>query len=44
MKKILAIPLSALTLLSSGLLFICSAEKIQPDADAVWKMVSEAYI
>lgn len=44
MKKILAIPLSALTLLSSGLLFVCSAEKIQPDADAVWKMVSEAYI
>lgn len=44
MKKILAIPLSALTLLSSGLLFVCSAEKIQPDADAVWEMVSEAYI
>lgn len=44
MKKILAIPLSALTLLSSGFLSICAAEKTQPGTDAMWEMVSEAYI
>lgn len=44
MKKLLAVLLSVLTLLSCGPLSICSAEKIQPDTDAVWEMVSEAYI
>ena len=47
MKKILAILLSLLTLLSCGLLSACSAEKTQPDTpdtEAVWETVSEAYI
>ena len=47
MKKILAILLSLLTLLSCGLLSACSAEKTQPDTpdtETVWEMVSEAYI
>ena len=44
MKKPLAILLSLLTLLSCGLLSACSAEKTQPDTDAVWETVSEAYI
>ena len=44
MKKILAILLSALTVLPCGLLSGCSAEKAAPDTDAVWDMVSEAYI
>ena len=47
MKKILAILLSLLTLLSCGLLSACSADKTQPDTpdtEAVWETVSEAYI
>lgn len=44
MEKILAILLSALTLLSCGLLSACSAEKTKSDTDSVWKTVSEAYI
>ena len=47
MKKILAILLSLLTLLSCGLLSACSAEKPQPntpDTETVWETVSEAYI
>ena len=47
MKKILAIQLSLLTLLSCGLLSTCSAEKTQPDTldtETVWETVSEAYI
>ena len=47
MKKIFAILLSLLTLLSCGLLSACSAEKTQPDTldtETVWETVSEAYI
>ena len=44
MKKMLAALLSVLTLLSYGLLSHCSAESAQPDPDAVWEMVNEAYI
>lgn len=47
MKKIFAILLSLLTLLSCGLLSTCSAEKTQPDTldtETVWETVSEAYI
>ena len=44
MKKPLAILLSLLTLLSCGLLSACSAEKTQPDTDAVWETVSEASV
>ena len=46
MKKIFAILLSLLTLLSCGLLSACSAEKTQPDTldtETVWETVSEAY-
>ena len=44
MKKIFAILLSLLTLLSCGLLSACSAEKTQPDTldtETVWETVSE---
>lgn len=47
MKKIFAILLSLLTLLSCGLLSACSAQKTQPDTpdtETVWETVSEAYI
>ena len=47
MKKIFAILLSLLTLLSCGLLSACSAKKTQPDTpdtETVWETVSEAYI
>ena len=44
MKKILAILLAVLTMLSFGVLSASAAEKTQPDTDDVWKMVSEAYI
>lgn len=44
MKKPLAILLSLLMLPSCGLLSPCFAENTQPDTDAVWEMVSEAYI
>ena len=44
MKKILAILLAALTLLSCGLLSACSSDKTEPDKDAVWELVNDAYI
>lgn len=44
MKKLLAILLSTLTLLSCGLLSACSAEKAPENTDNVWETVSEAYI
>ncbi|MGN0598046.1 MAG: DUF1254 domain-containing protein, partial [Ruminiclostridium sp.] len=44
MKKILAIMLAALTLLSCGLLSACSPDKTELDTDAVWELVNDAYI
>lgn len=44
MKKILAILLTALTLLSCGFLSACSSDKTEPDTDTVWKLVNDAYI
>ena len=44
MKKMLATLLAVFTLLTCGLFSDCSAEKTQPDTDAVWETVGEAYI
>ncbi len=46
MKKLCAILISLLTVLSSAAFSKCSAQKAQsqPNEDAVWQMVSEAYI
>lgn len=47
MKKIFAILLSLLTLLSCGLLSACSAKKTQPDTldtETVWETVSERWM
>ena len=44
MKKILAILLTALTLLSCGFLSACSFNKTEPDTDTVWELVNDAYI
>lgn len=44
MKKILAILLTALTLLSCGFLSACSFYKTEPDTDTVWELVNDAYI
>ena len=44
MKKMLATLLAVFTLLTCGIFSDCSAEKTQPDTDAVWETVGEAYI
>ncbi len=44
MKRIFAIMLAALTLLSCGLLSACSSEKTELDTDTVWELVNDAYI
>lgn len=44
MEKMLATLLAVFTLLTCGLFSDCSAEKTQPDTDAVWETVGEAYI
>ncbi|MGP1407318.1 DUF1254 domain-containing protein [Selenomonas sp.] len=44
MKKMLATLLAVFTLLTCGFFSDCSAEKTQPDTDAVWETVGEAYI
>ena len=44
MKKMLATLLAVFTLRTCGLFSDCSAEKTQPDTDAVWETVGEAYI
>ena len=44
MKKILAILLTAFTLLSCGFLSACSSDKTELDTDTVWKLVNDAYI
>ena len=44
MKKMLATLLAVFMLLTCGLFSDCSAEKTQPDTDAVWETVGEAYI
>ena len=44
MKRTFAILLALLVLLSCGLTPLCSAEGTEPDANAAWELVSEAYI
>ena len=44
MKRTFAILLALLVLLTCGLTPLCSAEGTEQDADAAWKLVSEAYI
>lgn len=44
MKKIPALLLSMITLLSCGLLSVGAAAPKKPDADAVWELVREAYL
>ena len=44
MKKTVAVLLALLMLLSCGLTSLCSAEGTEPDPEAAWELVSEAYI
>lgn len=44
MKKILAILLTALTLLSCGFLSACSSDKTELDTDTIWQLVNDAYV